>query len=88
MADVFLVVLDVKVDDAFQAGDCEPVLEAVEREERAVLRFAAVARATAPPTHALPEETRFAFDSDTLGADAVDTIHRELGPAMGTQLVP
>jgi outer membrane protein OmpA-like peptidoglycan-associated protein len=34
----------------------------------------------APPTHTLPAETLFAFDSDALGPDAADTIHRELGP--------
>ncbi len=33
-----------------------------------------------PPTHTLPAETLFAFDSDALAPDAVATIHRELGP--------
>ena len=32
-----------------------------------------------PPTHTLPAETMFAFDSDALSADAVDTIHRAFG---------
>jgi outer membrane protein OmpA-like peptidoglycan-associated protein len=34
----------------------------------------------APPTHTLPAEALFAFDSDALGPDAVNAIHRELGP--------
>jgi outer membrane protein OmpA-like peptidoglycan-associated protein len=36
-----------------------------------------------PPTHTLPAEALFAFDSDALAGDAVDAIHRELG-ARGT----
>lgn len=36
--------------------------------------------APAPPTHTLPAETLFAFDSDRLSADAPDALHRTLGP--------
>ena len=35
---------------------------------------------TPAPTHTLPAEALFAFDSDALSSDAVDAIHRELGP--------
>ena len=34
----------------------------------------------APPTHTLPAEALFAFDSDALSPEAVEAIHRELGP--------